>query len=76
MEADFKKFKIQFGQNVKRLRLSNKYTQDELAVASELADGKFISRIESGEKDIQLLTIFKLAKGLNVAPKILLDFEI
>ncbi|WP_442787893.1 helix-turn-helix transcriptional regulator [Flavobacterium suncheonense] len=39
-------------------------------------DSSDISKIEKGKVDIQLKTIFELAKGLNKHPKELFDFEI
>ena len=34
-----------------------------------------ISKIEKGKINIQLLTVFELAKGLNIHPKELFDFD-
>ena len=47
-----------------------------VAIQGVLADKTFVHSIERGERNIQLSTIFKLAKGLNVKPKDLLDFDI
>lgn len=75
MNDNFENFKKEFGHNLKRLRNIKGVTQEILAIDANLADGKLISKIEIGEKDIQLSTIFKLAKGLDVEPKELLDFK-
>jgi transcriptional regulator with XRE-family HTH domain len=45
----------------------------ELSTKCEL-DSSQISKIENGTWDVQLSTIFELAKGLDVEPKDLLDF--
>ena len=47
----------------------------EVSMKCELDDSK-ISKIENGKFNIQLSTIFELAKGLEVEPKELLDFKI
>jgi transcriptional regulator with XRE-family HTH domain len=46
-----------------------------LAAICDLDDSQ-ISKIENGKTNIQLSTIFELAKGLDVEPKALLDFKI
>jgi transcriptional regulator with XRE-family HTH domain len=46
-----------------------------LAAKCDLDDSQ-ISKIENGKTNIQLSTIFELAKGLDVEPKALLDFKI
>ena len=40
------------------------------------SDDSYISKIENGKKNIQISTIFQLAKGLDLHPKDLLNFEI
>jgi transcriptional regulator with XRE-family HTH domain len=46
-----------------------------LAAKCDLDDSQ-ISKIENAKWDVQLSTIFELAKGLEVNPKELLDFEV
>jgi transcriptional regulator with XRE-family HTH domain len=64
-----------FGANLKRIRESKGYSLRSLATNCELDDSQ-ISKIENGKTNIQLSTIFELAKGLGVEPKELLDFII
>jgi transcriptional regulator with XRE-family HTH domain len=46
-----------------------------MAANCDLDDSQ-ISKIEHGKKNVQISTIFELAKGLGVEPKELLDFKI
>jgi len=62
----------QFGLNVRRLRLERKLSQEDLA---ELADlhRNYVSQIETGRRNVSLLNILKLARGLNVKPTKLIE---
>lgn len=64
-----------FGANLKRIRELKEFSLRSLAANCELDDSQ-ISKIENGRTNIQLSTIFELAKGLGVEPKELLDFKI
>lgn len=57
----------QFAANVVRLRERRGWTKEQAAWACGI-DPTAISRIESGERKPTLLTIFKLAAGLEVSP--------
>lgn len=50
-------------------------SQDELASRCDINKYK-ISLIENGKSDFMFTTLLELAKGLNIHPKELLDFEI
>jgi len=52
------------GLNVRRLRESNNFTQEALAERCEL-DSTYISGIERGVRNPSLLSLIRLAKGLN-----------
>jgi transcriptional regulator with XRE-family HTH domain len=54
-----------FGRRVRQLRLERDLSQEELA---ELADlhRNYVSQIEGGRRNVSLLNILKLARGLNV----------
>lgn len=54
-----------FGYNIRRIRKSKNISQEELGFKSEL-HRTYIGMIERGEKNITLLNIYKLSKGLNV----------
>lgn len=66
--------KIAFGAHIKKIRLSKKYSLLQVDQRCDL-DESNISKIEHGKVNIQLSTIFELAKGLEVEPKELLDFK-
>jgi transcriptional regulator with XRE-family HTH domain len=56
-----------FAANVTRIRESRKLTQEQLGWAAGLHQTA-IARIESGERQPTLSTVFKLARGLEVPP--------
>jgi len=66
---------VAFGEKLRRIRAEKELSLRELAARCNLYDSK-ISKIESGKYNIQLSTIFELAKGLDVEPKDLLDFSL
>jgi transcriptional regulator with XRE-family HTH domain len=60
-----------FGEAIRELRKANQISQEKLAEVSNL-DRSFISLLECGRKQPSLITIFQLAKALNLpASKIL-----
>jgi transcriptional regulator with XRE-family HTH domain len=60
-----------FGEAIRELRKANQISQEKLAEVSNL-DPSFISLLECGHKQPSLITIFQLAKALNLsASKIL-----
>jgi len=62
----------QLGQNIRRRRVDDKLTQEDLAAACDLHPTE-IGRLERGERDIRLSTLVRVARGLQVPPKELLD---
>lgn len=62
--AEVKLLKL-LGEKIRGLRKEKKMTQAELAAACEL-DKQSIFRIEKGEFNITLTTLFRLADGLGV----------
>lgn len=65
----------QFGANLQKIRIAKGLTLRGLAANCNLDDSN-ISKIEQGKVDIQLSTLFELAKGLEVSHKLLIDFEL
>lgn len=57
-----------FGQVVREARLSKGLTQEELAFNAGL-NRNFVIDIEKGRRKPSLITLFSLAKGLDVSPK-------
>ncbi len=56
-----------FGQVIKDFRKAKKLSQEKLAFESGL-DRAFISLLECGRKQPSLVTIFQLAKALQIPP--------
>ncbi|MGX9985379.1 helix-turn-helix domain-containing protein [Soonwooa purpurea] len=70
-KTDFRKA---FGNRVKLFRKKLGLSYRELAQRCDV-DHSNISKIEKGEVDLRISTIQELAKGLNIVPKELFDFE-
>ncbi len=63
-----------FGENLRKLRLSKGLVQEELADRCDFPLSQ-VGRFERGVRSPTLSTILILAKGLDVEPKVLLDFK-
>jgi len=66
---------LYFGKNLEKIRTDRGLSYRQLAQRCDV-DFSEISKIEKGERNIQLTTIIELAKGLDKTPKELFDFEI
>ena len=55
-----------FGEVIRELRKAKQISQEKLAEVSKL-DRSFISLLECGHKQPSLITIFQLAKALNLS---------
>ena len=75
MKNDYSRLKEAFGAHLRKIRDHKGLSLRELATNCDL-DSSQISKIENGVWDVQLSTIFELAKGLGIEPKELLDFKI
>ena len=65
----------QFSENLRRLRLANGMTQEALSDVTELDPGE-ISRLERGDRNPRLLTVVRIARGLDVTlPELLAGVE-
>lgn len=58
---------------IKKLRVENNMTQDELAEKTGYADKTAISHIESGKRNISQSKIVAFAKALNTTTSYLMD---
>lgn len=63
-----------FGSNVKKYRLKENLTQEELAEKTAL-HRTYISSLERGNRSISLKNIEKIAKALNIKENLLFIFE-
>jgi transcriptional regulator with XRE-family HTH domain len=68
------KMNVRFGEHLKSVREGKSLSLRRLADLCDL-DNSNISKIEHGKFDIQLSTIVELAKGLNVHPRELLNYD-
>ena len=66
-------FKEALGKNIERLRIQKKLGVREFALIADIEHHQLIN-IEKGRVDIRLTTLIKIAKGLGVEAKELLDF--
>lgn len=67
-------FLTQLGKQLEKLRKKKNLSYRKFAQNCNI-DYSDISKIEKGKANITMLTLLELAKGLEVHPKKLLDFE-
>ncbi|MDH2208569.1 helix-turn-helix domain-containing protein [Empedobacter falsenii] len=75
IEDNKRSYLIYFGKNLEKIRTEKGLSYRQLAQRCDV-DFSEISKIEKGERNIQITTIVELAKGLNKSPKDLFDFKI
>ncbi len=63
-----------FGENVFKRRNELKLSYRQLAQKCDV-NFSAISKIEKGQKSLEIQTIIELAKGLEIHPKELFDFD-
>lgn len=69
------KFLELFGNQIKTLRKERGLSLRQLAQLCDI-DYSDISKIEKGQRNIQISTILELTRGLDIHPKDLFDFKI
>ena len=69
-----KEILILFGKHLKSLRLAKNLTYRQVALNCNIDYGD-IQKIESGKVNITILTLRELAKGLNLPPQTLIEFD-
>jgi len=68
-----KNIRIRLGENIKKLRHKQKYTQQKLSEHANI-DYKYLQKIEGKTPpNLKVETISKIAKALNVSPQKLLE---
>ncbi len=67
-------FRIAFGKNVEKFRKSKELSYRQLAQKCDV-DHSNISKIEKGEVDLRISTIYELSKGLEIHPQELFSFK-
>jgi HTH-type transcriptional repressor of puuD len=68
-------FRLAFGKRVEKFRKILGLSYRQLAQKCDV-DHSNISKIEKGEVDIRISTIYELSKGLEVDPQELFNFKI
>lgn len=68
------KFLLHFGNNLGEIRNSKKLSFRSLSQKCDI-DYADLNKIEKGKRNITLSTILELAKGLEIHPKELFEFE-
>lgn len=71
---DFDKEIEKLGQRIREIRKHRKLTLLDLEVGIGIANGD-LSKIERGLQKVEVLTIYRIAKGLNVEMKALYDYD-
>jgi len=64
----------QLGKKVRSLRQAQNMTQEKMSYACDL-DRTYLVDIEKGKRNPSVLVLQKLAKGLRIKPKDLLDYQ-
>ena len=64
-----------FGENIRKRRIELDLSYRQLAQKCDV-DFSAISKIEKGLKSFEFLTIIELARGLEIHPRELFDFEV
>lgn len=63
-----------FGLHIKKMRIDQGLSQDDVVLNSDKLIKATVSDIENGKRNLSFTTLLDLAKGLNKHPKDLLDF--
>lgn len=64
----------EFGQHLKQIRLAKGLSQDDISFSTNISTNQ-VGRIERGEINAGLSTIYEIAQALEVPPKELFDFK-
>jgi len=64
--------RIVFGRRVRQLRMELRISQEKLAELANL-HRNYVGGVERGERNVSLVSIVKLAHGLNVRPVKLME---
>lgn len=75
MKEIFNQFLKEFGKNVRRERESKNLTLKDMEFHTGIDFSDF-NKIEQGKTNITFRTLVKIAKGLKVHPRKLMNFEI
>ena len=68
MQFEQKNIKIEFGRQVRKLREERGLSQEQLADLCEL-DRTYVGGVERGERNVSLINIIRISRGLEVEAK-------
>ena len=74
MKVRNQEYLVAFGDNLKNLIAIKKKTPEEVAALGNI-ETKQVYRAINAEQNITLSTLIAIAKGLEITPKKLLDFD-
>ena len=57
---------VRFGERIKRLRLSKGISQEKFAISIDM-DRTYYASVENGKRNISIVNIEKIAKGLDIS---------
>ena len=57
---------VRFGERIKQLRLSKGLSQEKFAISIDM-DRTYYASVEKGKRNISIVNIEKIAKGLDVS---------
>lgn len=57
---------IRFGKRIKQLRLSKGISQEKFAISIDM-DRTYYASVENGKRNISIMNIEKIAKGLDIS---------
>lgn len=59
------------GRNVRRFRVAKGLTQEELSARCDF-DQRYISQVETGQRNLTVLSLYELAQALGTTPVVLI----
>lgn len=62
--------RVVIGRNVRRLRVAKGLTQEELSALCDF-DQRYISQVETGQRNLTVLALYELAQALGTTPVVL-----
>lgn len=71
--VEFEDFQKKLGQRIQKLRESAGVTQEKMEEGEYGIAYRTLQDIESGRSNVTLLSLYKIARRLNIKPKDLLD---
>jgi transcriptional regulator with XRE-family HTH domain len=61
-----------FGENIRRARIAQSLSQEELAARCGL-HRTYVGAVERGERNIGLLNVIAIARALGISPSVLME---